>query len=107
MSSSPVLAQLRTSWTVEDGGSVVRLHGGIDATAARDLAAIGDVADVAPSAVVVDLSDVQYIDVIGLDLLEDLAERATVRLRHPSNAVCWVLARTAGVVDWPALRRQL
>jgi hypothetical protein len=97
------LHQMRVAWTVEVDGPVACLRGGIDASAANDLEAIGDVADGSPG-LDVDLHEVTFVDVNGLDLLEALAAHPNVRLRHLPGVVARVLARTAGIVDWPVLR---
>jgi anti-anti-sigma regulatory factor len=98
------LHQMRVAWTVEAGSPVACLRGGVDATAAHDLEAIGDVADGSPG-LLVDLRDVTFVDVNGLDLLEAVAARSNVTLRNVPGVVARVLARTAGIVDWPVLRR--
>jgi anti-anti-sigma regulatory factor len=98
------LHQMRVAWTVEAGSPVARLRGGIDASAAHDLEAIGDVADGSPG-LTIDLHEVTFVDVNGLDLLEALAVRSNVTLRDLPGVVARVLARTAGIVDWPVLRR--
>jgi anti-anti-sigma regulatory factor len=86
---------------------VVSLRGDVDADAHAELSALAVVADDAP-ALVVDLSEVSFVDVVGLDLLEELARRPNVSLRRPTSTVVRLLERTAGVVDeWSELRRTL
>ena len=96
--------QLRMAWANEPGATVVRLHGDLDAHAATEAAALHVVADDAPH-LVVDLEAVWFVDVPGLDLLEDLARRPTVTVRNPSAPILRILQRTEGVTDeWAALR---
>jgi anti-anti-sigma factor len=101
------LRHLRVRWSNEIGRTVVHLHGDVDAATRPDLDAIGVVADGVPQ-VVVDLDDVGYIDAIGVDLLEGLARRSNVEVRHPSAPLVRLLRRTDGVIaDWTALRLAL
>jgi anti-anti-sigma regulatory factor len=99
--------QLRLRWSVDDHAPVVHLLGDVDANARIDLDAIAVVADGVPR-LVVDLADIHFVDVVGLDLIESLAQRTSVTVREPSPAVRRVLERTADVVDdWPLLRDAL
>ena len=96
--------QLTIRWSSEPGVTVAHLRGHVDAGAADQLGAIAVVADSAPR-VALDLSDVHFVDVAGLDLLEQLARRPDIEVRGESVAIRRVLDRTDGVVDdWPALR---
>jgi anti-anti-sigma regulatory factor len=63
---------------------VVRLSGVVDdARAPRLAAALGEVADVALTRVVVDLSDAPTVSGAGLDFLLAVADRWTLRLIDP------------------------
>ena len=96
--------QLTIRWSSEPGVTVAHLRGHVDAGAAEDLGAVAVVADSAPR-VVLDLVDVHFVDIAGLDLLEELARRPNVAVRSQSAAITRVLARTDGIVeDWAALR---
>ena len=96
--------QLTIRWSSEPGATVANLRGHVDAGSAEDLGAIAVVADRAPR-VVLDLTDVHFVDVAGLDLLDQLAQRENVEVRSQSVAIRRVLTRTDGVVDdWAALR---
>ena len=96
--------QLTIRWSSEPGVTVAHLRGHVDAGSAGDLGAIAVVADSAPR-IVLDVADIHFVDVAGLDLLDELARRPNVAVRGQSVAIKRVLARTDGVVDdWAALR---
>jgi anti-anti-sigma factor len=99
-----VLRHLQVRWTSETGAPTAWLRGDIDADASHELRAIGTVADEV-RVVVVDLGEVEFVDLSGLDLLEELAARDNVTLAGASTALQGVLDRVGDVIDaWPALR---
>ena len=101
------LRHLQVRWTSDTAAPVARLRGDVDADAAPELRAIGAVADEVP-AVVVDLSAVDFVDLSGLDLLDELAARTNVTLQDPSAPVQRLLARTSGMMaGWSSLRSRL
>jgi ABC-type transporter Mla MlaB component len=102
-----VLRHLHVRWTSDTGAPTAWLRGDVDADAAHELRAIGTVADEV-RIVVVDVSDVDFVDLSGLDLLEELAARDNVQLTGSSPAMTRVLERVDGVITaWPALHGSL
>lgn len=102
-----MLRQVQLRWSTDSGASIVTLRGDVDAGAAWDLRAIGDVADDVP-ALTVDLSEVSFVDIVGLDLLEELASRPNVELRNPTPSMIRLLRRTEPLIDdWRSLRHGL
>jgi hypothetical protein len=80
------------------------VRGDVDAEARSDLSAVGVVADNGPG-LTVDLADLGYVDAVGVDLLEELAQRPNVDIRNPTAPLVRLLRRTANVMsDWEALR---
>lgn len=98
-----VLRHLHVRWTSDTGAPTAWLRGDVDADAVHELRAIGTVADEV-RVVVVDVSDVEFVDLSGLDLLEELAARQNVMIVGSSPAVLRILQRVDGVISaWPAL----
>jgi anti-anti-sigma regulatory factor len=92
------------SWAAEVGRTTVSLKGEIDADSRDDLVAIGVVADLAPT-LVIDLTGVSFVDLVGLDQLEQLLARPNVTLDGASSSIVKLLGRTEEVLaGWPALR---
>lgn len=100
----PAFRQLTIRWASEPGVTIANLLGHVDAHAADELGAIAVIADRVPR-LVLDVADVHFVDVTGLDLLDELARRPNVGVRGQSVAIRRVLERTEGVVEeWAALR---
>jgi anti-anti-sigma regulatory factor len=101
------LRHLHVRWTSDTGAPTARLRGDVDADAEPELRAIGTVADEV-RVVVVDLSEVEFADLSGLDLLEELAARDNVTITGSSPAVMRLLTRVDAVITaWPALHGRL
>jgi anti-anti-sigma regulatory factor len=102
-----VLRHLHVRWTSDTGAPTAWLRGDVDADADQELRAIGFVAD-AVRVIVVDISDVEFADLSGLDLLEELAVRVNVTITGSSPAVDRILQRVDSVITaWPALHGRL
>ena len=102
-----VLRHLHVRWTSDTGAPTAWLRGDVDADAAHELRAIGAVADEV-RVVVVDVSEVEFVDLTGLDLLEELVARDNVTVTGASPAVLRVLDRVDDVITaWPALHAGL
>jgi len=98
------LRQLEVRWSHEPGSPVARLRGDVDASAAVDVDALTTVVNEVPT-LVLDLANITFVDVCGLDLLESLAARPNVQVRHVNAVIARVLERTDRLAaDWPALR---
>jgi len=95
---------LRTRFSVEaereGDAAVVRLHGELDlATAPRLRRALGALLDTRPSALVVDLSDLTFVDTSGVRVVRAACiqaglEGCSFTLRWPTRAVRKMLSLT-------------
>ena len=99
-----MLRQIQVTWSNEDRRVIAHLRGDVDADATDEIRGIAIVADQGPG-LTLDLADVRFVDIAGLDLLEDLARRPNVQIRNRSDAILHLLARTEVVIaGWPYLR---
>ena len=91
------LEQLRLQWSVEDSTSVVTLRGEVDLDASPTLRGIAHVAK-QESKLVIDLSEITFVDLDGVDLIIDLVQLESVVVRNVSPAIARTLDR-AGWTD--------
>ncbi|HEX4905864.1 MAG TPA: hypothetical protein VFU93_10455 [Acidimicrobiales bacterium] len=80
------LPQLEARWTSDEATTVVRLAGHLDATAEDEVCRITTVADAAPG-IYIDLTDVQYVDDVGLDLVQELERHPAIVIQGTSPAI--------------------
>lgn len=91
------LEQLRVQWSVEDSTSVVTLRGEVDSDAKPTFLGIAQVA-CQESKIVIDLSEITFVDLTGVDLIVDLVQLESVVIRNVSPAIAHTLDR-AGWTD--------
>lgn len=80
------LPQLEARWVSDEATTVVRLAGHLDATAEDEVRRITTVADAAPG-IYIDLTDVRYVDEVGLDLVQELERHPAIVIRGTSPAI--------------------
>ena len=80
------LPQLEARWMSDEASTVVRLVGHLDATAEDEVRRITTVADAAPG-IHIDLTDVRFVDEVGLDLVQELERHPAIVVRATSPAI--------------------
>ena len=93
--SAVSLEQLRVQWSVEDRTSVVTLRGEVNDDARPTLRGIVEVAS-HESKLVIDLSEITYVDLTGVDLIVDLVQLESVVISNVSP----VIALTLDQIGW-------
>lgn len=80
------LPQLEAEWVSDEDATVVRLAGHLDATAEDEVRRITTVAEAAPG-IYIDLTEVRYVDDVGLDLVAELERHPAIVIRGTSQAI--------------------
>ena len=80
------LPQLEAQWSSDEESTVVRLAGHLDAAAEDEVRRITTVADAAPG-LYIDLTDVRFVDDVGLGLVDQLASHPAIVIRGTSPAI--------------------
>ena len=96
------LRHLRVVWRAEGGQLVAYLRGELDAAASPEIHAVRAVTEEEPG-LVVDLSDVHFIDVAGLRFLEALQIHRAVRFRSPSTSLQRLVDLVGTSLRFPSL----